>query len=957
MNTKQILVSVVAMIAIIITQVETSAAPQARVNLGTAENFAVLAAQSISSTSGGTINGNVGESPGSTFTPGTPAVTINGVLHLADGVALQAQTNLTAAYIDAAGRTVPSLISTDLGGMTLAPGLYKDNAAPASLGLTGTLILDAQGDPNAVWIFQSASTLDAAVNSTVILTNGAQACNVFWQVGSSATILAGATFKGNIMAYTSITLGTLATLEGRALALNASITLDNNTITLPCGSPYLIGMPADTSVSCDAVPLPSAVLTVNGCSSQTNPAVMKETILPGPCPSTYTLLRIWTAGNLCGDSISATQSIAVADTTPPEITCPTSPIMVPGDSECQATVPDLTRLIPVFDSCSGTNGLVVTQNPPGGTLFNLQTNVTLTASDACGNTNICTVLLTTPCAPLIAGYRVDKTLSSPTNRPALAGEPVVFLISVVNTGEVALLIVPVEDQYSTNFLSFASATMAPVNTNNDGILNWANVGPLATGATVNLSVTFTATGGTAGNLATNVVIVSPVTPGISLPVETNSATYRTTTPGYTLSKTVLAPLGGSAQLGQTIVFQVTVVNTGEVILATLPLEDQYSTNFLSFVSATLAPVNTNNDGILNWTNMVNLLPGASNSLFVTFLARSLTPAGQSVTNMIIATPTNMPSLTNRAPYRVNTTATPVTLKSFSAAYDGPAVLVTWETGVELDNLGFNVERADNPDGARIKLNSALIPGMGNSQGRRYEWRDTVPDPTATYYYWMEDISWKLVTQTHGPVMAMAPGAVDKSASLYSTIGSFSLATNGLYRVGWVAMKAAGLPVESMNPDHVQIYVQGQQVATFVSSAGTVLSEGDSVVFYSPAAAESCAIGMGTNALRMELVYARPSRTSGDVWAESAGPDQQALFIVSTNYVRYMLADFVKTPVWVLDIADPVQAKLMYGFSYVRGNNGLSAVYMSYPGAAAGPVRCTAIGEQAVMDVPVIHKTP
>lgn len=206
-------------------------APQADVNLGTAANFAVLAGPSISSTSGGTIVGDVGVSPGNTFVPGTPAVSITGTVHLADAFSLQAQNDLITAYNDAAGRTLPTLVAAGaLGGLTLPPGLYSNPGSPASLGLTGTLTLDAQGDTNAVWIFQSASSLIAESGSMVVLTNGAQACHVFWQVTSSATIRTGSTFKGNILALTAITLETLATLEGRALARNAAVTLDNNAI-------------------------------------------------------------------------------------------------------------------------------------------------------------------------------------------------------------------------------------------------------------------------------------------------------------------------------------------------------------------------------------------------------------------------------------------------------------------------------------------------------------------------------------------------------------------------------------------------------------------------------------------------------------------------------------------------------------------------------------------------------
>ncbi len=132
---------------------------QLPVNLGTSANFAVLAGQSITSTQGGVINGDVGVNPGSAFTLGFPPVVVNGTTYLAEGVSLQAQNDLITAYDDAAGRGVPALIAGgQLGGLTLAAGVYRDDGAPASLNLTGILTLDAGGDPNAVWVFQSAST-------------------------------------------------------------------------------------------------------------------------------------------------------------------------------------------------------------------------------------------------------------------------------------------------------------------------------------------------------------------------------------------------------------------------------------------------------------------------------------------------------------------------------------------------------------------------------------------------------------------------------------------------------------------------------------------------------------------------------------------------------------------------------------------------------------------------------
>jgi len=204
-------------------------AAQPPVGLGTANPFAVLAGSTVTNTGPSTINGNLGVSPGSAVT-GFPPGIVNGTIEKANGVASQAQSDLTTAYNDAAGRTPALSVSADLGGQTLTAGVYK---SAASLGLTGTLTLDAQGDPNAVFIFQAGSTLTTA--GGVNLINGAQSCNVFWQVGSSATLgtppSPSSVFRGSILALTSISLVNGVSVDGRALARNGAVTLDTNTIT------------------------------------------------------------------------------------------------------------------------------------------------------------------------------------------------------------------------------------------------------------------------------------------------------------------------------------------------------------------------------------------------------------------------------------------------------------------------------------------------------------------------------------------------------------------------------------------------------------------------------------------------------------------------------------------------------------------------------------------------------
>ena len=210
--------------------------------LGTTTSFAVLAASAITNTGATTVNGDVGISPdGASSVTGFPPGVINGAPHYADGVAVQAKNDLVTAYNDAANQT-PFVDKTgvDLGGQSLTPGTYHFSS---SAQLTGPLTLNGFG----TYVFQIGSTLTTASGSSVLLTNGAQACGVFWQVTSSATFGTTTSFQGTVMALQSITMNTGATLIGRALARNAAVTLDANTITVPpasCASLPTTGIPA-----------------------------------------------------------------------------------------------------------------------------------------------------------------------------------------------------------------------------------------------------------------------------------------------------------------------------------------------------------------------------------------------------------------------------------------------------------------------------------------------------------------------------------------------------------------------------------------------------------------------------------------------------------------------------------------------------------------------------------------
>lgn len=219
----------------------TMAARQPTVNLGTTSTFAVLAGSTITNTgttvisgsNGGNIDGkvggNIGLYPGTDF-PGQTSITINdGAAHINDAMASKAKDDLVIAYNDAAGRLPVNRIASELGNTTLKPGVY--DSADGTFQITGKLTLDAENDPNGVFIFKTASTLKTASASNVSVINGARFCRIFWQVGSSATLGTDSQFIGHILAMQSITATTGAKVQGQLLARNGAVTLDTNTIT------------------------------------------------------------------------------------------------------------------------------------------------------------------------------------------------------------------------------------------------------------------------------------------------------------------------------------------------------------------------------------------------------------------------------------------------------------------------------------------------------------------------------------------------------------------------------------------------------------------------------------------------------------------------------------------------------------------------------------------------------
>lgn len=212
-------------------------------SLGLAREFAVLGGSTVTSTGQTIVTGDLGVSPGTAITGFPPGTKLRAVLHAGDEAATQAQVDTAAAYskLGKQACTTTYTVPTDLGGMTLPPGVY---CFSSSAQLTGALTLDGVGNPNAVWVFKIGSTLTTASGSSVALANSAQQSNVFWQVGSSATLGTGTAFLGNILALASITLNTNSTLQGRALAQNGAVTLDANAVSFcVCIQPYTAIVP------------------------------------------------------------------------------------------------------------------------------------------------------------------------------------------------------------------------------------------------------------------------------------------------------------------------------------------------------------------------------------------------------------------------------------------------------------------------------------------------------------------------------------------------------------------------------------------------------------------------------------------------------------------------------------------------------------------------------------------
>ncbi len=282
-------------------------------SLGTASSFAVLGGSTVTNTGSTTVRADLGVSPGKAITGFPPGTVVGGAIHAADAVAGQAQADTTTAYNQLAGQSCTAdMTGQDLGGKTLTAGVY---CFSSSAQLTGALTLNAQGSADAVFVFKIGSTLTTASGSSVQLINGGSPCNVYWQIGSSATIGTTTTFSGNILALTSITLNTGASVSGRALARNGAVTMDTNNIgSAGCAKGSASGTP--TAAPTSAAPQPTATRSATAVPTGTVPPATQTAVAAATLTATATPAATLPAATKTALAAVATTSNASATTTP-----------------------------------------------------------------------------------------------------------------------------------------------------------------------------------------------------------------------------------------------------------------------------------------------------------------------------------------------------------------------------------------------------------------------------------------------------------------------------------------------------------------------------------------------------------------------------------------------------------------------------------------------------------------
>ncbi len=391
--------------------------------LGAADSFGILGALGVTNTGATVVNGDLGISPnglssvtGFTFSTSPGPGVVTGTTHFADVLAGQAQADTTTAYNALASQACDSGPSapTDLVGQTLFEGVY---CFSSSVSNTGTLTLDAQNNSDAVWVFEIGSTLITGPGSSVVLTNGAQACNVFWQVGSSATLDTTTTFVGNILALTSITMNNGATLNGRALARNAAVTMDDNSVTVATCAATVTPTDTPTALPTET---PTATETETPTQTPTQTVIGTPTDTPSATPTDTS-----TATETETSTQTPTQTVIGTPTDTPSVTPTDTLAATETETATQTPTQAVTGTPTDTPSATPTDTPSVTPSSTG-TPTPLQTTPTVTPTTAATSSPTNTITPTgTPTSTSSATPTVTATPSAtPTVRPTRTALPI-----------------------------------------------------------------------------------------------------------------------------------------------------------------------------------------------------------------------------------------------------------------------------------------------------------------------------------------------------------------------------------------------------------------------------------------------------------------------------------------------------------------------------------------------------
>ena len=528
-----------------------------------------------------------------------------------------------------------------------------------------------------------------------------------------------------------------------------------------------------------------------------------------------------------------------------------------------------------------------------------------------------------------ADFDPYKELIEPTNRPAVVGEVLTFLISVTNTGDVAFDDLSVTDVYDTNYLGYVEAVPAPDDAMDDGLLTWSSLGPLAAGDSTTLVVRLRATDLTSGG-RTNLALVTAQTPAgmPALRTTTNAAPY-------------------SIQYGW----------IGDTVWLDTNLDGQPNENLaqngINGVRVRLYRIESGSPVYLAQTTTVSSAGRRGYFRFdgLTFGDyRVAVDLGTVPPNLTL--PTTLTTIDASlaadgyfadADFGFNTAnPTAIGLLYFRGARRGDAVLLEWATAAERHNLGYHLYRAEGDDAPPVRITAALIEGSGTGEGRAYQWLDDAVAPQGVYRYWLEDVAANGATTRHGPVTVRMRAASAPPLPL-------GLATGPVCIVRAAALARAGLPVHGTDADRIAVWIGEEPVAIYSTAAGRPMSESDFLLFSTenlPATNVTIRVGDGPG-VRMTEVNVTPEAAESDLWLWQAQAPQTVRFETSPEQRRYWLRGLTDDTVWLLDVTDARRPRMLVGAEWLAIDGELG-VHLGNP--AETPARCLGVGASAVIEL-------